>query len=68
MNTLAHVTSYQETYFTDIENLEKKKKKEKNHLSFWIAVAVFVLVSHCKLQREMLLDLLVHHFFTHTLC
>ena len=43
-------------------------EEPQSHLSFWIAVAVLVLVSQCKLQRVMLLDLLIHHFLTHTLC
>ena len=37
------------------------------HLSFRVAVAVFVLVSQWKLHREMNLDLLIRHLFTHTL-
>lgn len=39
-----------------------------SHLSFRVTVAVLVLVSQRKLQRITLLDLFIHHFFTHALC
>lgn len=33
-------------------------------LSLWVAIAVLVLVSQGKLQRIVLLDLLIHHLLT----
>lgn len=37
------------------------------HLSLGVSVAVLVLVSQGELQREVLLDLLVHHLLTNSL-
>lgn len=59
------------TVFKTQTTKKQLKKSLKNkfyaHLSFRIAVPVFVLVSQGKLQRVTLLDFLVHHLLTHAL-
>lgn len=41
--------------------------RELTHLTLWIAISVFILVSERKLLREMILNLLIRHLLTHTL-
>lgn len=57
------VSSIQHATFNPIETLATVH----THLALGVAVAILVLVPECKLLREVLLDLLVHHLLAHAL-
>lgn len=49
------------------EFIFETSKIHATDLSFRVPVTIFVLVPQGKLQRIIVLDFFIHHFFTHTL-